>query len=62
MGPAPVTDRFIYFRETRKNCETTFTGTERSRDATVSGRIDGQSVRLDGALVKHGLQQTRVCL
>jgi hypothetical protein len=57
----PVTERFIYYRETRKDCEFTFTGSERSREATVDGTIGARSVRFDGALLRHDLQQTTVC-
>ena len=57
----PVTERFIYFRETRENCESTFTGNERSRDADVQGTIGDKSLGLDGGLVRHDLQETRVC-
>ncbi len=60
-GGGPVTERFIYYRETRKNCEYTFTGTQRSREAAVSGHIDAEPVGLDGAIVRHDLQETRVC-
>ena len=60
-GHGPITERFIYFRETRKNCESTFSGTERSRDAAVSGQIGAKPVGLGGAIVRHDLQETRVC-
>ena len=60
-GHGPVTDRFIYYRETRANCESTFTGTERSRAANVTGHIGNKSVRMDGHLVNRDFQETRVC-
>ena len=60
-GHGPITERFIYFRETRKNCESTFTGTQRSRDAAVSGQIGAKPVGLNGAILRRDLQQTRVC-
>jgi len=60
-GHGPITERFIYFRETRKNCESTFSGTQRSRDASVSGQIGAKPVGLGGAIVRHDLQETRVC-
>ena len=60
-GQGPITERFIYFRETRKNCESTFTGTQRSRDASVSGQIGAKPVGLGGSIVRHDLQETRVC-
>ncbi len=60
-GQGPITERFIYFRETRKNCESTFTGIQRSRDAAVSGRIGAKPVSLDGQILRHDLQETRVC-
>ena len=60
-GHGPITERFIYFRETRKNCESTFTGTERSRDAAVSGQIGAKPVGLNGTMLRRDLQQTRVC-
>jgi hypothetical protein len=60
-GRGPITERFIYFRETRKNCESTFSGTQRSRDASVSGQIGAKPVGLGGAIVRHDLQETRVC-
>ena len=60
-GHGPITERFVYFRETRKNCESTFTGTERSRDAAVSGQIGAKAVGLGGAILWHDLQETRVC-
>ena len=60
-GRGPITERFIYFRETRKDCESTFTGTERSRGANVTGHVGARSTQLGGALLWHDLQQTRVC-
>jgi len=60
-GHGPITERFIYFRETRKNCESTFTGTERSRDAAVSGQIGAKPVGLDGSILRQDIQETRVC-
>ncbi len=60
-GHGPITERFIYFRETRKNCESTFSGTQRSRDASVSGQIGAKPVSLGGVILRHDLQQTRVC-
>ena len=60
-GHGPITERFIYFRETRKNCESTFTGTERSRDAAVSGQIGAKPVGLNGTILRRDLQHTRVC-
>ncbi len=60
-GGGPITERFIYFRETRENCESTFTGTQRIREAFVSGHIGAKPVGLDGAIVRHDLQETRVC-
>ena len=60
-GHGPITERFIYVRETRKNCESTFTGTERSRDAAVSGQIGAKPVGLNGTMLRRDLQQTRVC-
>ena len=60
-GHGPITERFIYFRETRKNCESTFSGTQRSRDATVSGQIGAKPVGLAGSIVRQDLQQTQVC-
>ena len=60
-GRGPITERFIYFRETRKNCESAFTGTQRSRDASVSGQIGAKPVGLGGVILRHDLQETRVC-
>lgn len=60
-GHGPITERFIYSRETRKNCESTFTGTERSRDAAVSGQIGAKPVGLNGSILRQDIQETRVC-
>ena len=60
-GHGPITERFIYVRETRKNCESTFTGIQRSRDASVSGHIGAKRVSLSGSILRHDLQETRVC-
>ncbi len=60
-GHGLITERFIYFRETRKNCESTLTGTEPSRDAAVSGRIGAKPVGLGGTIVRRDLKKTRVC-
>ncbi len=60
-GRGPITERFIYFRETRKNCESTFTGTERSRDASVSGQIGAEPVHRGGPILRRDEQETRFC-
>jgi hypothetical protein len=60
-GHGPITERFIYVRETVRDCETTFSGTERSREAHVTGDVGARSVHMDGAILKVDLQQTRVC-
>ncbi len=60
-GGGPITERFIEFRETRKNCESTFTDTERSRNASISGHIGAERVRLSGKLIRRDQQETRVC-
>ena len=60
-GHGPITERFTYLRETRKNCESTLTSTQRSRDASVSGHIGATRVRLGGAIRRLDLQQTSVC-
>jgi hypothetical protein len=60
-GHGPVADRLIYFRETRGDCETVFSGTERERDAHVTGNIGNRTVSQPGALGRHDLQETRVC-
>jgi len=60
-GHGPITETFRYSRETRKNCESTFTGTQRSRDATVSGQIGAKPVRLNGSILRQDFQETRVC-
>jgi hypothetical protein len=60
-GQGPITEVFSYYRATRKNCEFTFTGTVRSRDATVRGDIGTKPVRLDGEILRRDVQQTLVC-
>ncbi len=60
-GQRAITERFTYFRETRKNCEFTVSGTERSRDADVSGHIGAKAVGLSGVIVRSDRQETRIC-
>jgi hypothetical protein len=57
----PVTRPFVYVRATREECEYALTGTQRSRDATAEGTIDGRFVRLDGEVFTVDLDETRVC-
>jgi len=60
-GRGPIIERFTDFRETRKNCEFTSTDTSRSRDASVSGQIGAEPVHLNGSILRHYFQETRVC-
>jgi len=60
-GHGPINETFEYFRETRKNCEYTFTRTERSRPTVVSGQIGAEPVPLEGAILRQDLQEKRVC-
>ncbi len=61
-GRGPITEEFIDSRHTRKNCESTFTETERSRFASVSGHIGAERIHLDdGTIVRRDLQEARVC-
>ena len=57
----PVGDRFLYFRESRGDCEFTYSGTEQYRDANVTGHIGDKSVELEGQLMKRDIQETYVC-
>ncbi len=60
-GGGPINETFQYFRNTLKNCEYTFTGTERSRDAAVSGHIGAEPVHRGGPILRRDEQDTRFC-